>query len=202
MDASSADFDNLCEEYLSSTDGINIWFDPIDPLTSISQTEICDLHSILFESLESHGITSLAEYVSFSYLVSLDLYLNAYEQEDYESCINSEVLEDPEDYCNDFFDDSDNFNLWSSAEQTTMCEAVDALVTTDCDADEYCDACAILTADIYQTYENFMNDLYSTIFQAYEDDMFDTLEAENKYIQTLLSETSSDTDSSSSSDSD
>jgi hypothetical protein len=78
-DVDEDDFYNTCEEYLSTSESINIWFDPIDPLTSISQTEICDLHYILFESLASKGITSLAEYVAFSYLVSLDLYLNAYE---------------------------------------------------------------------------------------------------------------------------
>jgi hypothetical protein len=47
-DVDEDDFYNTCEEYLSSSESINIWFDPIDPLTSISQTEICDLHYILF----------------------------------------------------------------------------------------------------------------------------------------------------------
>ena len=86
------------------------------------------------------------------------------------------------DYCTDYFDDSVIFNLWSTTEEDTLCTAVDSLVTTDCESDSYCDACALMMADIFQTYENYMNDLYSTIFQAYEDDMFDALEAENKYI--------------------
>lgn len=78
---------------------MNVWFDPIDPMVSISQQEICDLHKKLFASLQSKGITSLAEYVSFSYLISLDLYLNANEQEDYESCINTQVTSRPKKFC-------------------------------------------------------------------------------------------------------
>lgn len=86
---SDVDFDNACMDQLQSDAGLNFWFDPIDPMVSISQQEVCDLHSKLFKSLEKKGVTSLAEYVSFSYLVSIDLYLNANQQEDYESCTNT-----------------------------------------------------------------------------------------------------------------
>jgi len=99
---------------MNDMSGLNVWFDPIDPLTSISQQEICDLHWKLFESMKNKGITSLAEYASFSYIISLDLYLNAFEQEDYESCINSKVLNSPKRFCEDFVADSPNFILWNS----------------------------------------------------------------------------------------
>ena len=72
-----AEFDQTCLNELRTQSGINEWFDPIDPMVSISQQEICDIHKKLFASLRAKGITSMAEYVSFSYLVTLDLYLNA-----------------------------------------------------------------------------------------------------------------------------
>ena len=74
---SDSEFESACLNELKTQQGINEWFDPIDPIPSISSQEICDIHKKLFTSLKSKSITSLAEYVSFSYLVTLDLYLNA-----------------------------------------------------------------------------------------------------------------------------
>ncbi len=75
----STSFVDNCLNELSLHPGLNSWFSPIDALPSISSDEICSLHKKLFDSLHSKGISSLAEYVSFSNLVSLDLYLNAFE---------------------------------------------------------------------------------------------------------------------------
>ena len=90
-----AQFTDKCMNLLNTMSGINVWFDPIDPLPSISSQEICDLHQKLFDSLKKKGVNSLAEFVSFSYLITLDLYLNAYQQEDYESCVNMKVKKSP-----------------------------------------------------------------------------------------------------------
>ena len=70
-------FATACTDHLNAHSNLNTWFDPIDPLSSITQREICDLHFKLFASLREKQRSSLAEYVSFSYLASLDLFLNA-----------------------------------------------------------------------------------------------------------------------------
>ena len=70
-------FSAACTEHLTAHENINTWYDPIDPLSSITQREVCDLHFKLFASLREKQRSSLAEYVSFSYLASLDLFLNA-----------------------------------------------------------------------------------------------------------------------------
>ena len=70
-------FATTCTDHLNAHTKLNTWFDPIDPLSSITQREICDLHYKLFASLREKQRSSLAEYVSFSYLASLDLFLNA-----------------------------------------------------------------------------------------------------------------------------
>jgi hypothetical protein len=46
----SEDFLSKCVELLKVQP--NPWFDPIDPTTSISVKEICDLHKKLFENLQ------------------------------------------------------------------------------------------------------------------------------------------------------
>lgn len=81
-------FQEACFSQLVEQETLNIWFDPIDPLSSITQKEICDLHYKLFTSLHDKERTSIAEFVSFSYLASLDLFLNAHQQEDFENCVN------------------------------------------------------------------------------------------------------------------
>ena len=89
------EFQDACFNQLGQDPKLNTWFDPIDPLSSITQKEICDLHYKLFKMLRDKQRTSLAEYVSFSYIASLDLFLNAHMQEDYENCINQQVVKHP-----------------------------------------------------------------------------------------------------------
>jgi hypothetical protein len=48
---SGTDFDTACLNELSENPQINVWFNPIDPMVSISSTQICDLHRKLFASL-------------------------------------------------------------------------------------------------------------------------------------------------------
>ena len=72
------EFTTACFEQLEKTPTLNSWFDPIDAISSVTQQEVCDLHYKLFSSLRDKQRTSIAEFVSFSYLASLDLFLNAH----------------------------------------------------------------------------------------------------------------------------
>ena len=60
------------------------------------------MHFKLFDSLRDKQRTSTAEFVSFSYLASLDLFLNAHQQEDYENCVNMDVIEQPSQWVTEF----------------------------------------------------------------------------------------------------
>jgi hypothetical protein len=91
--------------------------------------------------------------VSFSYLITLDLYSNANEQEDYESCINSHVLTRPKQFCKDFIGEHPVFNVWNSTDKDNVCIEVGQAVTTTCGDSKSCDACAVAMAEIYQEYE-------------------------------------------------
>lgn len=178
-------FDQTCLSLLQTTQHLNDWFDPIDPMISISQQEVCDLHSKLFTSLKQKGVTSQAEYISFSYLITLDLYLNANQQEDYESCINSKMVADPKQYCKDWFATLDHpvFGLWGTTQREDMCIQAAAVVNVDCEGNKKCNACAIALAQVYVSYEKHVNDLYAKTFQDYEKQMFQSLDAENKRQQ-------------------
>lgn len=106
------EFQDACFAQLAEHPSLNSWFDPIDPLSSITQKEICDLNFKLFKSLREKQRTSLAEFVSFSYLASLNLFLNAHQQEDFENCINSELVSHASSWVTDFATNHPAFKNW------------------------------------------------------------------------------------------
>ena len=128
----AADFQDACFKALAEQPTLNTWFDPIDPLSSITQKEICDLHHKLFTSLRAKQRTSLAEYVSFSYLASLDLFLNAHEQEDYENCVNQELIKQPNQWITDYTTQHSAFKNWETNEKVDVEAAAAAAVQTQC----------------------------------------------------------------------
>lgn len=190
----STEFDDMCFALLSDTETLNTWFDPIDPLSSITQHEICDLHFKLFESLRDKQRTSISEFVSFSYLASLDLFLNAHQQEDYENCVNMEVVEDPNSWATTFTTEHPAFKIWdttgkvdvsantATAIRQSCPDAVACAATGQCSA---CDGCAMGISRIYKTFEVFMNKQFADIFKDHSEQMFNKLHEANLAIEVI-----------------
>lgn len=44
MKARDSTFMTSCNDYMSTTSGLNNWYDPMQPLVTISKTEVCELH--------------------------------------------------------------------------------------------------------------------------------------------------------------
>ena len=65
----------------------------------------------------------------------------------------------------------------------SVCDSVASAVSSTCQGVKNCDSCAVAMAQMYQSYEKYLNDLYSGIFSNYEQKMFTTLETENKKVQ-------------------
>lgn len=172
-------FDTFCLTELINYN--NIWYDPIDPLVSISQNEICDLNWKLFEALRERGRTSLAEYTNFSILAGLDLYLNAYEQDDYENCIDLVVEADSTAWSESFVDDHEVFLVWDQSEKAEATINTADAVDEECaeDPSTPCQACSAGLARIYKEYEIYINELYEDMFTAYTEEMYQTLSDEN-----------------------
>ena len=125
-----ATFTSECMLKLTTEKTLNTWYDPIDPMSSIISQEICDLNWKLFNTLREKQRTSLSEYVSFSYLSSLDLYLNAQMQEDYENCTNSEVVGDASEWATNFIKGGDAFKIWDNASSMDFAAKTGNYITT------------------------------------------------------------------------
>lgn len=72
------------------------------------------MHFALFTQLHEKQRTSLSEFVSFSYLATLDLFVNANMQEDFENCINMEVVESPNEWATSFVTGNPIFLIWDT----------------------------------------------------------------------------------------
>ena len=181
------EFQEACFKALSDHGQLNIWYDPIDPLSSITQKEICDLHYKLFSSLRSKQRTSLAEFVSFSYLASLDLFLNAHEQEDYENCVNREVVVKPNQWVTEFTTTHPAFKNWENSEMTNTNGLTGNAVQVECanktENGAACDGCSIAISRIYKTYEVYLNNLFAETFKTHSEAMFNKLHEANLALE-------------------
>jgi hypothetical protein len=188
----AAEFQDACFAQLAENPKLNTWFDPIDPLSSITQKEICDLHYKLFKSLRDKQRTSLAEYVSFSYIASLDLFLNAHMQEDEENCVNQQVVKHPNQWVSAFVTDHPAFKNWEATQKTEVEAAVATSVDAACadkqtcaatGACESCDGCSIAISRIYYAYQTYLNNLFAATFKTYSETMFDRLHQANLVLE-------------------
>lgn len=186
-------FQDACFEQLAAQPTLNTWYSPIDPLSSITQKEICDLHYKLFASLKEKQRTSLSEYVSFSYLASLDLFLNAHQQEDFENCVNQQVVASPAEWTASFVNTHPAFQNWDSTNKFNVAGSAAKAVTDGC-ADKVacaaagtcqaCDGCSIAISQIYKTYEVYLNNLFASTFKEHSEAMFNKLHTANLALET------------------
>jgi hypothetical protein len=177
-----------------SDNGIkNTWFDPIDPQASISQKEVCDLHFQLFASLRDKQRTSLSEFVSFSYLASLDLFINATMQEDYENCINMNAAKKPNEWVTNFVSTNPIFLMWDNDSKLEVAGTTSEAITNKCantqacaetGACQACNACSIGIAQVYSAFEADLNKKFAATFKAYSEDMFNQLHEANLALET------------------
>lgn len=179
------DKENFTAEcYATQTTMTNAWYDPIDPQASITQQEICDLHFDLFQELRDKQRTSLSEYVSFSYLASLDLYINANMQEDYENCVNMDWVTKPNEEVTKFVTNNKVFLVWDQASKEQAAAEAAAAVQTACETAQadctdtscpICPACAKGMAFVYAAFETFLNEKFAAEYKSYSEDMFNQL---------------------------
>ena len=177
-------FQEACYDQLGSMRDINDWFDPIDPISSITQKEISDLHFKLFASLRQKQRTSLAEHVSFSYIASLNLYLNAQEQEDFENCVNRDVIDHPSEWVTDFVSKHPAFKNWDTNAKLSYAADVASAVESQCAGHLGCDACSIAIPRIFKEYQAEMNREFSAYFTAHSESMFTALNDANLSLET------------------
>ena len=177
-------FNTACMNELSSQPALNTWYDPIDPISSITSQEICELSYKLFTTLKEKQRTSLSEFVSFSYLASLNLYINAQMQEDYENCVNMNVIDNPNQWTTTFITEHPSFKIWDNQSKLDAAantgsaisnECANSLTCTTTGQCTACNGCSIGVARVYKTFETYLNKLFADTFKEHSEKMFDHL---------------------------
>lgn len=151
------------------------------------------MHFKLFDSLREKQRTSIAEFVSFSYLASLDLFLNAYQQEDYENCVNMDVIEQPNQWITEFVTSHPALLIWKNQDKLDIAASSGTDITNKC-ADQAtcraagtcdaCDGCSHGIARVYRTFELYLNTMFADKFRDYSETMFNKLHEANLALET------------------
>ena len=105
-------------------------------------------------------------------------------QEDYENCVNQQVVKRPNQWVSAFVSDHPAFKNWEAKQKTE----VEATVATSVDAAcadkqtcaatgacESCDGCSVAISRIYYAYQTYLNNLFAATFKTYSETMFDRL---------------------------
>lgn len=153
------------------------------------------MHYKLFASLHEKDRTSIAEFTSFSYLASLDLFLNASQQEDFENCTNKDVIESPSEWTTSFVTNHTAFKNWELSEMIDVAAKTGDAIKADCKdkkecaatgACQQCDGCSIAISRIYKAYEVYLNNLFASTFKVHSEAMFNKLHEANLALETAI----------------
>lgn len=68
------------------------------------------------------SLTTLADYVIYSYTLTYQMYLNAQEEAIFEKCIDSRMISDPADYCLRTVAPTINLTLWTDSNEYSACK--------------------------------------------------------------------------------
>ena len=105
-------FLKTCEEYYDfSYDRELARFDPLDMSDKIESTILCESLYDLREALRPHKMAELPDVLRYSYILSIQSFIEAYEVWDYGRCEEYDARQ-LVSFCFDFFDWPNVFSLW------------------------------------------------------------------------------------------
>ena len=114
-------------------------------------------------------------------------------QEDFENCINIDVVEKPNEWATNFIMKNDVFLIWDqNSKLKAAAEAGQAVTSacpnfTDCKSTgncSSCQGCATVMAFIYKEFEKYINQRFAEEFKTYSEEMFKQLSAANSATTT------------------
>lgn len=126
-------------------------------------------------------------------MAGLDLFLNASEQEDYENCVDHEVVSHPNNWITEFTTSHASFQNWDASDMVNVSADAAKAVTDKCADQETCSrtgtcpkcqGCSIAISYIYKKYESYLNNMYAEMFKSASGQMYDKLHQANMILDT------------------
>ena len=87
-------------------------FDPLDMSNQLETSQLCSKLFTVIAALKEHSMNSLSEVIRYSYIMSLETYVETSQISDYGRCEEAEAEKGT--FCLDFFEWPTQFSLWSS----------------------------------------------------------------------------------------
>ena len=136
-----------------------------DPLSrEISARSMCEEIVNEINTLLDESHSNLVNATRYSYFVSLQVDLETQQIDSYASCISSEAEADPAGICVEIMTEPGYFDLYNAEDKSDVCQQAatawqDKKTLALVNGEAKPDICAILTSDIFQTYNYFIQDL-------------------------------------------
>jgi hypothetical protein len=138
-------FSSNCTEYYDYVyDSEAARFDPIDLTGYTESSVLCSGLYDLIYTLREHGRDTLSEVIRYSYLYSIEYFIESAEVKDYSDCEEREA-EDESTFCLWYFNWASDFPLWSSTEIKLVCGEV-YVTLADTTTSDYC---AFIVTEVY-----------------------------------------------------
>lgn len=112
METNESLFLSKCKNHLDSLyDKDAARFDPIDMSKQIESSVMCTSLFNLMKTLQDHSKNGLADAIRYSYILTLQTYIETNEASDYGRC--EEQAASKPTFCLEFFQWTPDFSIWS-----------------------------------------------------------------------------------------
>ena len=109
-------------------------------------------------------------------------------QEDYENCVNMDMIDNPNQWTTNFITEHPSFKIWDNQSKLDAAATTGTAVAAQC-ADQTtcsstgqctaCDGCSIGVARIYKTFQTYLNKMFADTFKDHSEQMFNKLHEAN-----------------------
>ena len=153
-------FGNCTDYYEYFYDFENSKFDLIDMNGFSDSASICNSLYSMIVTLRQHNRDTLSEIVRYSYLYSLEYFIETSQIIDYGDCEEYDA-EIESTFCLSNFDWDSKFSLWSSVEVELVCAKV-TISLSDASPSDYC---AYIISEVYEAYDYYTNTLLDSMVE-------------------------------------
>ncbi|CDW72804.1 UNKNOWN [Stylonychia lemnae] len=159
MDQDQESFNTKCVDFYDyNYDKDLSKFDPLDMSDRLESFYFCDSLFKMIQVLKTHKKDQLADIIRYSYIMSLQTFIETYQANDYGRCEEIEAQKDT--FCSDFFEWRSDFALWTAKQSQQICGKVTLSAKEQPDIQ---DMCAYTITRVYGMYNQYMNKILDNI---------------------------------------
>eukprot|EP00347_Sterkiella_histriomuscorum_P021713 403333022 len=152
MEKCTYNYDNSYDQSLTK-------FDSLDMSGLLDSAYYCESLYKMIKALKPHHRDSLPDLIRYSYILSLQSFIETNEANDYGACEEYSAKKDT--FCLDFFDWKTKFSLWTQQQSQVICGKVNLHAKNSTNI--ISDMCAYTITRVYGMYDQYLNKILDNI---------------------------------------